>query len=72
MSNRDELIPDDPSGCNCGPGWRRPKPNGTCATCGGWLPGERPPSLTELWGDIKRGAEQIKRHEMEIREDDQR
>lgn len=35
--------------CACGPDWRKPKSNGTCATCGGWLPGERPPSLTAMW-----------------------
>lgn len=42
----------DPTLCGCGPQmpfgsgcmsqWRKPKPNGTCATCGGWLPGEKP------------------------------
>lgn len=35
--------------CGCSPEWRKPKSNGTCATCGGWLPGERPPSLTAMW-----------------------
>lgn len=37
------------SDCGCGPGFQRPKPNGTCATCGGWLPGERPSSLVAMW-----------------------
>lgn len=51
--------------CCCGPDWRKPKPNGTCATCGGWLPGERPTfgpyaSLTDMWRDIKRGVVQVK------------
>lgn len=27
--------------CGCSVQFRTPKPNGTCATCGGWLPGER-------------------------------
>jgi hypothetical protein len=35
--------------CGCGPDFQRPKPNGTCATCGGWVPGERPPSLVAMW-----------------------
>lgn len=35
--------------CNCGFDWRLPKANGTCGTCGGWLPGEAPPSLTAMW-----------------------
>jgi hypothetical protein len=39
----------DYSSCGCGPDFRRPKPNGTCASCGGWLPGEKPPSLTAMW-----------------------
>jgi hypothetical protein len=31
---------------------RQPKDNGTCAACGGWLPGEREkgPDLANLWG----------------------
>lgn len=33
---------ENPGGCNCESVFRRPKANGTCGTCGGWLPGERP------------------------------
>lgn len=46
--DRTSLEPRAPD-CGCGPAWRKPKPNGTCATCGGWLPGERPPSLVAMW-----------------------
>lgn len=38
-----------PGDCGCGPGFRSVKANGTCSTCGGWLPGERPPSLVARW-----------------------
>lgn len=38
--------------CGCGPDFRKPKDNGTCASCGGWLPGKGPgkdqPSLVAL------------------------
>lgn len=34
--------------CGCSPAWRKPKTNGTCGTCGGWLPGERPAPLPWL------------------------
>lgn len=49
-----DLSDYQPGDCGCSPEFRQPKPNGTCATCGGWLPGERPSfSLTGMWrGEI--------------------
>lgn len=37
--------------CECPPSRRSPKPNGTCANCGHWLPGEREkgPNLVAMW-----------------------
>lgn len=42
------LTPDS-SQCRCSPEFRHPKGNGTCATCGGWLPGEQSMPLTRIW-----------------------
>lgn len=47
------------SDCGCSLEFCKPKDNGTCATCGGWLPGRRDdtpwgrrgPTLTEMWAD---------------------
>lgn len=41
--------------CECSPQRRSPKPNGTCANCGHWLPGEREkgPDLAAIWGGKK-------------------
>lgn len=56
--------------CGCSPAWRKPKPNGTCATCGGWLPGERPPSLTEMWsGEERRTHPRVADWEDKLRDD---
>jgi hypothetical protein len=42
----------NPADCACSTDQRTPKGNGTCAACGGWLPGEREkgPNLVELFG----------------------
>lgn len=48
---------EEVSDCGCSPEFRKPKPNGTCATCGGWLPGQREDTpwgrrgytLTQMW-----------------------
>lgn len=61
MTETDPLP--SPSDCGCGPAFQQPKPNGTCATCGGWLPGERPKPLPWLRDDLKKAGEQITRHE---------
>lgn len=61
----DPLVPQsdhDPTTCGCSLEWRKAKGNGTCATCGGWLPGEKPAPLPWLRDDLKRAGEQIKRH----------
>lgn len=39
--------------CGCGPDWQTPKSNGTCGTCGGWLPGEGP--STEFFASLLYG-----------------
>lgn len=63
MTSREEK-----SACGCSLEWRDARPNGTCATCGGWLPGESSAPLTALWSDVKRGQEQFKRWQMEQRD----
>lgn len=39
-------------GYECACATATPKPNGTCANCGHWLPGEREkgPDLVAMWG----------------------
>lgn len=41
----------DPTVCHCSMEWRKAKGNGTCATCGGWLPWEKPAPLPWLRSD---------------------
>jgi hypothetical protein len=55
--NREQLPRQFASDCGCEPAWQKPKANGTCATCGGWLPGERPKPLP--WSESPYGAVEV-------------
>lgn len=48
-------------GYDCECAVRSPKPNGTCANCGHWLPGEREkgPNLAAVWSGGKTDADQF-------------
>lgn len=49
MPDSTRMVPKDGTECGCSPEFRQSKTNGTCGTCGGWLPGEKPLSLHERW-----------------------